>query len=54
MGLITLGLFATTLAGLDGAILQMVNHGLISTTLFLLAGVVEARTGTGHTGTAAP
>ena len=38
MGLITLGLFATNSLGFDGAVLQMVNHGLISAALFLLAG----------------
>jgi len=48
MGLITLGLFATNLSGLNGAVLQMVNHGLISATLFLLAGAVERRTTTGE------
>jgi NADH-quinone oxidoreductase subunit M len=47
MGLITLGLFAANDLGLDGAVLQMVNHGLVSAALFLLAGAVEARTGTG-------
>jgi NADH-quinone oxidoreductase subunit M len=48
MGLITLGLFAVNGPGLDGAILQSVNHGLISATLFLLAGVIERRTQTGE------
>ena len=48
LGLITIGIFATDLAGLNGAILQMVNHGLISATLFLLAGSVERRTSTGQ------
>jgi NADH-quinone oxidoreductase subunit M len=48
MGLITIGLFATNLAGLSGAVLQMVNHGLISATLFLLAGAVERRAATGE------
>ena len=47
MGLITIGLFAFNDAGFDGAVLQMVNHGLISATLFLLAGAVERRAGTG-------
>ncbi len=47
LGLIVLGLFATNLAGWNGALLQMVNHGLISVTLFMLAGIVEARAGTG-------
>ena len=48
MGLITLGVFAINDLGLDGSVLQMVNHGLISTTLFLLAGMVERRTLTGE------
>jgi NADH-quinone oxidoreductase subunit M len=47
VSLITIGLFATNLAGINGAILQMVNHGLISATLFLLAGTIERRTETG-------
>src|SRR5205085_3924527 len=47
MGLITLGLFATNALGLNGSVLQMVNHGLISATLFLLAGMVERRAATG-------
>jgi NADH-quinone oxidoreductase subunit M len=42
-GLIALGLFSGTSLGLDGAVLQMVAHGLISTSLFLLAGMVERR-----------
>jgi NADH-quinone oxidoreductase subunit M len=48
MGLITLGLFAANDLGLDGAVLQMVNHGLISAALFLLAGAIERRTATGE------
>jgi NADH-quinone oxidoreductase subunit M len=47
LGLITVGVFATNLAGLNGAVLQMVNHGLISATLFLLAGAIERRAATG-------
>jgi NADH-quinone oxidoreductase subunit M len=47
LGLITIGVFATNLAGLNGAVLQMVNHGLISATLLMLAGSVERRTTTG-------
>ena len=47
-GLIAMGLFAGTGLGLDGAVLQMVAHGLVSTSLFLLAGVVERRTTTGE------
>ena len=48
MGLITLGLFAFNDQGYDGAVLQMVVHGLISTTLFLIAGGIERRTSTGE------
>ena len=48
MGLITLGLFAVNPLGLNGAVLQMVNHGLISASLFLLAGAVERRAATGE------
>jgi NADH-quinone oxidoreductase subunit M len=47
MGLITIGVFAQNSAGLSGAVLQAVNHGLISATLFLLAGAIERRTSTG-------
>ena len=50
MGLITLGLFAANDLGFDGSVLHMVNHGLISGTLFLLAGMVERRTSTGELG----
>jgi len=48
MGLITYGLFAANDLGFNGAVLQMVNHGLISMTLFLLAGMVERRAATGE------
>jgi NADH-quinone oxidoreductase subunit M len=48
MGLITLGIFASNDLGLNGAVLQMVNHGLVSASLFLLAGMVERRTATGE------
>jgi NADH-quinone oxidoreductase subunit M len=47
MGLITIGIFAVSTAGISGAVLQAVNHGLISATLFLLAGAIERRTSTG-------
>jgi NADH-quinone oxidoreductase subunit M len=47
MCLIVIGLFAFNDSGLNGALLQMVNHGLISASLFLLAGAVERRTATG-------
>jgi NADH-quinone oxidoreductase subunit M len=47
MSLITIGLFALNELGTEGAVLQMVNHGLISGALFLLAGVIERRAATG-------
>jgi NADH-quinone oxidoreductase subunit M len=45
-GLIVLGLFANNSLGYDGAVLQIVNHAFISTSLFLLAGMIERRTAT--------
>jgi NADH-quinone oxidoreductase subunit M len=48
MGLITIGVFSVNDLGLDGSVLLMVNHGLVSSTLFLLAGMVERRTLTGE------
>jgi NADH-quinone oxidoreductase subunit M len=48
MNLIVIGLFAFNDSGINGALLQMVNHGLISAALFLLAGAVERRTATGQ------
>jgi NADH-quinone oxidoreductase subunit M len=50
MSLITLGLFAANDLGFDGSVLQMVNHGLVSATLFLLAGMIERRALTGELG----
>ena len=48
MSLIGFGIFANNTLGFDGTVLQMVNHGLLSMTLFLLAGMVERRTSTGE------
>ena len=47
MGLIVLGIFAVNDLGLDGAVLHSVNHGLVTAGLFLLAAMIETRTGTG-------
>ncbi len=44
MGFVTLGIFVFTEQGVQGAILQMVNHGLITGALFLLVGVIYERT----------
>jgi len=46
MGFIVLGIFAFNQQGQQGAVLQMVNHGIIIAALFLLVGWVSARTGT--------
>jgi NADH-quinone oxidoreductase subunit M len=43
MGFVMLGLFAATQAGVEGAILQMVNHGIATGALFLLVGVIYDR-----------
>jgi NADH-quinone oxidoreductase subunit M len=47
MGLIMLGVFALNGGGIAGAVLQSVNHALISASMFLLVGMVERRCGTG-------
>ena len=44
MGFVTLGIFVFTEQGLQGAVLQMINHGLITGALFLLVGVIYERT----------
>ena len=53
MGFVTLGIFVSVLIpvggagreqGMQGAILQMVNHGLITGALFLMVGVIYERT----------
>ena len=44
MGFVTLGIFVFNQQGMDGAILQIVNHGLITGGLFLLVGVIYERT----------
>jgi NADH-quinone oxidoreductase subunit M len=43
MGFVMLGLFALNTAGLQGGILQMLNHGLSTGALFLLVGVIYER-----------
>ena len=43
MGFVILGLAARNESGMNGAILQMFNHGVISAMLFLLVGVVYDR-----------
>ncbi len=43
MGYVLLGMAAMTTAGLNGAIFQMFNHGIITGALFLLVGVIYDR-----------
>ena len=45
MGFVTLGIFSMTQQGLEGSIIQMISHGLISAALFLSVGVVYDRFG---------
>jgi NADH-quinone oxidoreductase subunit M len=46
LGFVTLGIFSLNAAGLQGAILQGVNHGLSTGALFFLVGVLYERTHT--------
>ena len=43
MGFVTMGIFAGNTQGVQGAVFQMVSHGLISGALFLCVGVVYDR-----------
>ena len=44
MGFVTLGIFTLNQSGVEGAILQMINHGIISAGLFLCVGMIYERT----------
>ena len=44
MGFVTLGIFTLNHSGVEGAILQMINHGIISAALFLCVGMIYERT----------
>ena len=43
MGFVTLGIFTATIQGVEGAMFQMLSHGVISGALFLCVGVVYDR-----------
>jgi len=43
MGFVTIGIFSLNKQGLEGSIIQMISHGLISAALFLCVGVVYDR-----------
>lgn len=46
MGFVTLGIFTLDQRAVEGAILQMINHGVISAALFLCVGMIYERTHT--------
>ena len=43
MGFVTAGIFSPNLQGIEGAIFQMLSHGIVSAALFLCVGVVYDR-----------
>jgi NADH-quinone oxidoreductase subunit M len=43
MGFVTMGLFSMTPQGIQGAMFQMISHGLVSGALFLVVGVIYDR-----------
>ncbi len=43
MGMVMLGLFAINPNGVNGGVMQMVNHGIYSAALFLLVGIIYER-----------
>jgi len=43
MGFVTMGIFAANAQGIQGAIFQMLSHGLVSSALFLCVGVIYDR-----------
>ncbi len=43
MGFVTIGTFTMTTQGIEGAIYQMLSHGVVSAALFLIVGVVYDR-----------
>ncbi|MDA0692037.1 MAG: NADH-quinone oxidoreductase subunit M [Nitrospinae bacterium] len=45
LGFITLGIFALNNVGVEGSVLQMINHGIIAAALFIIVGILEEKTG---------
>ena len=43
MGLVTVGIFAVNQQSLEGAMIQMISHGIVSAALFLIVGVIYDR-----------
>ena len=46
LGLVMLGIFSLNVQAVDGAVLQMVNHGITTAALYLIVGYIEYRAGT--------
>src|SRR5229473_164636 len=46
LGIIMLGMFAFNVQGIEGSVMQMVNHGITIVALFLIVGYIETRAGT--------
>ena len=46
LGFIALGIFALNGEGIEGSVLQMVNHGIIASALFVIVGILEKRMNT--------
>jgi NADH-quinone oxidoreductase subunit M len=46
LGVVMLGMFALNVQGVEGSVLQMVNHGITTAALFLIVGYIETRAGT--------
>jgi NADH-quinone oxidoreductase subunit M len=46
LGFIALGIFAFNSEGIEGSLLQMVNHGIIASALFIIVGILEKKMGT--------
>jgi len=44
MGFVTLGIFVFNAQGIEGALLQMINHGVTTGALFILVGMIYERT----------
>ncbi|MBV9776617.1 MAG: NADH-quinone oxidoreductase subunit M, partial [Acetobacteraceae bacterium] len=43
MGVVTIGIFTFNVQGLQGALFQMLSHGIVSAALFLIVGVIYDR-----------
>ena len=43
MGIVTIGIFIVNQQGLEGAMIQMISHGIVSAALFLCVGVIYDR-----------